>query len=227
MRFFSHPCLIIYIFFLIQFLIFLPGLAPAENATLPSSFQKIVPDSKNELDKDVESFGEKIPDWKARWELAKLLSYVEKYQESIEEYQKLLTTKPNLYQAKLELAKVLYWAKKTEEAKKIFEALPKDKLKGKAKIDLADLYVSQNEFSKASRLYSQYLKEHSDDDKVRFKLAEVLSWLKEYNQSAHHFRILLEHQPENVQIRRNYAQVLIWSKKYDQAITQLRQSLQD
>jgi tetratricopeptide (TPR) repeat protein len=75
------------------------------------------------------SGSEEIPDWIARWELARVLSYVKRYEESAEEYRKLLKEKSDLTEARAEMAQVLFWQGKTEEALAELERIPPAKIK--------------------------------------------------------------------------------------------------
>ncbi len=171
--------------------------------------------------------GEKIADWQARLELARVLSYVQRYPEAISQYRQVLKEKPEHQQARLELAKVLFWAGRSEEALQAFQGIPRDELSPEARIDLADIYVSQKEYERAISLYREHLQNHPEDDRVRFKLAEVLSWRQKYEEALKHYRIILEHRPEDIQVRRKLSRVLIWNGEYDRAIEQLRRTLPD
>ncbi|MCX7668009.1 MAG: tetratricopeptide repeat protein, partial [Atribacterota bacterium] len=84
-----------------------------------------------------------IPDWLARWELARVLSYVKRYEEAVSEYRKLIREKPNLAEARIELANVLFWQGKKEQALKEMEAVPSGAMSDKAKVLMADLYAAQ------------------------------------------------------------------------------------
>ena len=67
--------------------------------------------------------GQEIPDWMARWELARVLSYAGRHEESVTEYRKLLKERPDLPKARIELAKVLFWQKKAGEALAVLEGV--------------------------------------------------------------------------------------------------------
>lgn len=174
-----------------------------------------------------EAWQEEIPDWQARWELARLLSYQERYSESIEQYQKLLQEKPELTEVKQELARVYFWAGQLEQAEEIFQEIPQEELSQEALLDKAEIYLTREEYQKAKEIYTDYLQDKPQDHQVRFKLAQVLSWQGEYDQALEEFERLLKARPEDVQLRRKYAQVLVWAERYEQAIDQLQKTLQD
>jgi len=176
---------------------------------------------------DLAPVGEEIPAWQARWELARLLSYVKRYAESVAEYQKLLKEKPDLAQARLEMAKVLFWDGKTSEASKVLGSLPEKELDAESRLTLIDIAIAQKEYPKAEQMLVAQLATHPDDDAARFRLAEIFSWLKRYEDSLAAYRIILQHRPDDTQVRRKYAYVLIWAGKRDAAVEELRKSLKE
>lgn len=168
---------------------------------------------------------EDIPDWQARWELARVLSYVKRYDESIAEYDKLLKEKPTLYEARAEMANVFFWQGKNAEALKVLEQIPATGITGNTSLLLADLYVIQKQYEKAETLYKEYLAKHPNENKVRLKLAQTLSWDKKYDESLAEYRTILQAFPDDIQIRRKYAFVLIWSGKHLEAAAELKKTL--
>lgn len=84
--------------------------------SIPSSRRELPTSEGKVLAPIQEKTGEEIPDWIARWELAKVLSYLKRYDESIIEYKKLIKEKPDLSEAKIEMANVLVWQGKQNEA---------------------------------------------------------------------------------------------------------------
>lgn len=169
--------------------------------------------------------GEEIPDWLARWELARALSYAKHYDESVAEYRKLLKEKPGLVKAKTEMAKILFWQGKKQEAAAILETLEQGQTDDESKLLMAGLYVTQKSYKKARPLYQAYLEKHPGNHAVRLKLAEMLSWDKQYEASLREYRQILSALPGDMQVRRKYAMVLMWSKQYDEAAKELRKTL--
>src|SRR6056297_3335954 len=80
--------------------------------------------SEPSLEDGQDVFLEEIPDWQARLELARLLSYTKRYKESVLQYKKVLNQKPDLAEVRLELARVLYWKGDLDEAEKMFSSVP-------------------------------------------------------------------------------------------------------
>ncbi|MDD5007636.1 MAG: tetratricopeptide repeat protein [Syntrophorhabdaceae bacterium] len=168
---------------------------------------------------------EEIPDWQARWELARVLSYVKRYDESIAEYNKLLKEKPALYEARAEMANVLFWQGKNAEALKALEQIPAADITGNTSVLMPDLYVIQKQYEKAETLYGEYLAKHPDEHKVRLRLAQTLGWDKKYDQSLAEYRTILQALPDDIQVRRKYAFGLIWAGKHAEAAAELKKTL--
>jgi len=169
--------------------------------------------------------GEEIPDWMARWELPRVLSYAKRYDESITEYRKVLKEKPELVEARVELAKVLFWKGDGQSALKTLEQIPSKNITGDAEVLMADLFVTQKDYRRAEPLYRAYLESHPQDQAVRLKLAEMLSWEKAYDASLAEYRKILEARPDDIQVRRRYAFVLIWAGRHTEAASELKKTL--
>lgn len=169
--------------------------------------------------------GQEIPDWMARWELARVLSYAGRYEESVTEYKKLLKERPDLSKAKIELSKVLFRQKKGGEALAVLEGIDARQLDADSVLLMADLYRDRKSYDRAAPLYREYLEKRPGDNPARLRFAEMLSWEKYYDESLAEYRKILAALPEDVQVRRKYAMVLMWSKRYGEAAAELRRTL--
>ncbi len=161
----------------------------------------------------------------ARWELARVLSYAGRHEESVTEYRKLLKEKPDLPKARIELAKVLFWQKKAGEALTVLEGVDARQLDVDSVLLMADLYRDRKSYDRAAPLYREYLGKRPGDNPARLRFAEMLSWEKQYDQSLAEYRKILAALPGDVQVRRKYAMVLMWSKRYGEAAAELRRTL--
>ncbi|HNT43607.1 MAG TPA: tetratricopeptide repeat protein [Syntrophorhabdaceae bacterium] len=169
--------------------------------------------------------GQEIPDWMARWELARVLSYAGRHEESISEYRKLLGEKPDLSKARIEMAKVLFRQKKGAEALGALEGIDARQLDADSVLLMADLYRDRKSYDRAAPLYREYLEKRPGDNAARLRLAEMLSWEKQYDRSLAEYRKILAALPGDVQVRRKYAMVLMWAKRYGEAAAELRRTL--
>jgi len=171
--------------------------------------------------------GDEIPAWRARWELARLLSYTKRYDESLQQYRKLLAEKPGLNEARAEMAKVLYWAGRKTEALKELEQLPGGQASPETKLLKADLMTSDKRYPEAIALYREYLKDKPADSAARFRLAQVLSWSGQYPPALKEYEAILSQKPDDVQVRRHYAFVLSWAGQFEKAAKELEKTLKD
>ncbi len=171
------------------------------------------------------SQSEDVPDWLARWELARCLKILKRYNEAIADYRILLKEKPDLYEARLEFAQVLVWHDQKTEAAELVEKIDPDRLTNEDRALLADIHMILGQYDIAVPLYRTVLDANPVDHKTRLKLAEMLSWEKKYEESLSEYKTLLNALPEDIQVRRKYAMVLIWSGKHEEAIPELRKTL--
>lgn len=168
---------------------------------------------------------EEVPDWLARWELARTLAHAKRYDESLTEYRRLLKEKPGLVKARVEMTRILFLQKRDAEALASLEGIDPRELDTGSLIAMADMYRDRKTYQKAALLYRAYLAKKRDDYGARLRYAEMLSWEKHYEESLAEYRVILAAQPDDMQVRRKYAMVLSWSKKYDEAAKELRRTL--
>jgi tetratricopeptide (TPR) repeat protein len=171
--------------------------------------------------------GNDIPAWRARWELAKLLSYTKRFDESLKQYRKLLAEKPGLDEARAEMAKVLYWAGRKSEALMNLEQLSGGQASSEIKLLKADLLAADKRYPEAIQLYRGYLEEKPGDLAVRFRLAQVLSWAGQYPPALKEYETILAQKPDDVQVRRHYGLVLSWAGQFEKAAKELKMTLKD
>lgn len=176
---------------------------------------------------ELESLGDPVPDWQARWELARLLSYVKRYEASIAAYRKVLAEKPELFEARLEMARVFEWSGRRRMAREALEKVPQAHLDDQALRFLADAYAFGKDYDRAVAAYRRLLERRPEDARVRFRLAEVLSWQKKYELSLLEYRKVVKALPEDVQVRRKYAFVLSWAGYREEAIAELKKTLNE
>lgn len=168
---------------------------------------------------------DEISDWIARLELARVLSYMQRYDESLKEYQKLLREDPESPIAKREMAAVLFYIGDTKEAMKLLSQIPDKEIDPKTRLIIADILVKEEDYPAAEKIYRDYLEKSPKEDKVRLKLASLLSWEKRYKESIDQYLIILSHQPDDIQVRRRYAQVLTWMGEDEEAIKEWKKTL--
>ncbi|MDP2990687.1 MAG: tetratricopeptide repeat protein [Kiritimatiellota bacterium] len=166
-----------------------------------------------------------IPDWKARWELARALSYTRRYDESIREYNTLLQERPALNEARMELSETLYSAGQPDKGLHELLQVPDAALTEKARLLMADLHAALKEYAAAADIYRRHLAAYPNDDDARVKFADILSWHEQYGDSLSQFEMLLKRKPDDIQLRRKYANVLMWAGRHDEAVVEFKKTL--
>lgn len=177
------------------------------------------PQAENEqLDKE-------ITDWDTRLEYARLLSNLQRYDESLIQLHKLLNEKPESITAQIEMAQVLYYQGKYKESLQLLNNIPSKDINDKTKLLIADIYLAVKEYPQAESIYQDLLKKDPKDDLTKFKLAELFSWQKRYDESIALYRQILAQKPDDIQLRRKYAMVLMWMGKENEAAAELKKTL--
>ena len=171
------------------------------------------------------ALAEEVPDWVARWELARTLAYAKRYDQSVAEYRKLLKEKPGLVKAQIEMAKILVAQKKNQEALAALQGVDAGQLDTDSLLAMADMCRDRKSYDKAAPYYRSYLAKRPDDHRARLRYAEMLSWEKHYDESLSEYRVILAALPDDMQVRRKYAMVLSWAKRYNEAAEELRRTL--
>lgn len=172
-----------------------------------------------------EEVSKKLTDWETRLEYARLLSNLKRFDEALAQYQKLLDQMPDSPIVLSEVAQVLYYQGKKEEALKLLENIPRDKLDDKGLLLKGDIYESLKEYNKAEEIFRNQLVKDPSDDATRLKIAEMLSWQKKYEESVALYRQILSTNPDDIQVRRKYALVLMWMGKEKEAAEELEKTL--
>lgn len=141
------------------------------------------------------AFGKKVRDSTIRWELARAFGQAKKFDASVRTYRELISGEPTLYEAVVELATVLTWQDKREEAFAVLNTLPPDAAKDKVLVFLADHYSAQKDFARAEQLYNEYLAKFPNDSEVRLKYADMLAWKKDHKTARENYNQILDNNP--------------------------------
>lgn len=163
--------------------------------------------------------------WNAQLEHARLLTYLHHYDEAEVAFRKLLELRPDSIAVKVDLASLLYYQGRYQEALDLLDQIPPEYREDKTKLLVADIQLALKHYAEAQAIYQEYLKRFPHDREVQSKLAQVLAWQKKYEESITLYRELLAQDPDNLQIKRHYALVLIWMGKYEQGMEELKQTL--
>jgi len=186
-----------------------PAIAPVPVAPTPRTLQ----------------LSETIADWEARRDLARALSYIKRYDESLAEYRRVLDARPDDMVTRQEYGQVLLWAGRVDDARDVLSAVPQAQLTPAASLALGDTLVASRRYDEAEVIFRSQLAQDPSDQLTRLKIAEILSWTRRYDESLALYREILTALPDDVQVRRRYALVLLWSGKTEAAAAELRRTL--
>jgi tetratricopeptide (TPR) repeat protein len=168
---------------------------------------------------------EKVDDWQARFEYARLLKNLKKYDEALDQYDALLKEKPDSNLVKIEIAEVLFYQGKSNEALIELEKIPQNEMSEQSLLLMAENYQALKEYARAEKIYRDLLEKKPNDSPIKLKLAELLSWEKRYAESIELYEELLTAYPEDIQLRRKYAFVLMWMGNDKEAAEELKKTL--
>jgi len=163
--------------------------------------------------------GEKTPQWKVLWEKAREGILQKKYPEAIQDYRKALSLKPNLDEARQELAQVLLnlerWGEALTELEILADHQPLDL---KVQKGLADLLSQKKEYRRANEIYLKILQKDPDNLGVRLTLASNYYQINESEKALMEWRQVHIRDPQNVEARTHLADVLGGTKRLDESI---------
>ena len=177
---------------------------------------------------------------------ADMLSYLRRYQEAEKEYRHFLHLKPNCMKAKLNLAKVLYYENKNDEALNLLKEVPlylnelknEDCLcvRGSGFIDRNQLNIRKIKSFTIDQSSEHWHEPKSDssgclgmdeiEEDMNLLIADIHLSRGDYGQAELLYREYLEAFPDNSHAQLNLAKVLSWEKKYEPSI-ELYQTLLD
>jgi tetratricopeptide (TPR) repeat protein len=160
-----------------------------------------------------------IPLWKIHWERARQSVLLKKYPEAVADFQKALVLKPNLDEARLELAQVLVTLERWGEAIIELEALAEHQpLNQKVQKDLADLLSQKKEYRRAIERYQWLLQKDPDNLPIRLSLASNYYQINEMEKALIEWRQILIRDPQHVEARTHLAEVLGATRRLDESI---------
>jgi tetratricopeptide (TPR) repeat protein len=160
-----------------------------------------------------------VPLWKVHWEKARQSVLQKKYPEAVLDFQNALTLKPNLDEARLELAQVLVtlerWGEAIIELNAVAEHQP---LNEKVQKDLADLLSRKKEYRRANERYQWLLQKDPDNLPIRLSLASNYYQINELEKALIEWRQVLIRDPQQVEARTHLAEVLGATQRLDESI---------
>jgi tetratricopeptide (TPR) repeat protein len=163
--------------------------------------------------------GQATPHWKILWEKARQEVLQKKYLEAIQDFRQALTLKPNLDEARQELAQVLLilerWGEAIGELEIVVEHQPSNQ---KAQKDLANLLSQRKEYRRANEIYQRLLLKDPDNLVIRLSLAANYYQINELEKAMIEWRQVLIRDAQHVEARTHLAEALGATKRLDEAV---------
>jgi tetratricopeptide (TPR) repeat protein len=160
-----------------------------------------------------------FPLWKVHWEKARQWVIQKKYSEAVQDFQKALTLKPNLDEARQELVQVLVTLERWGEAVKELEILAEHHpLNIKVQKELADLLSQKKEYRRAIEKYQWLLQKEPENIQLRLSLAFNYYQIHETEKALIEWRQVLIRDPQNLEARVQLADALVATRRLDESI---------
>jgi tetratricopeptide (TPR) repeat protein len=162
-------------------------------------------------------------DLNAQLGLAEVLSYAERYDESIALYQAALARDPQNQKARVELGAALSYAGRYDEALAQANAVLKDNPQNvDAQIIRADTLARAGRTREAIAAYNTILQADSRNLRARVGLAEAYTYAQQYDNSLRVYDQLIATDPGNVAYKIAKGRTLSYARRYPQAVSTLR-----
>jgi tetratricopeptide (TPR) repeat protein len=155
--------------------------------------------------------------------LARVYYWAGKYDESIEQYDKLATADPDDLALRRERLDVLFAGRKTDrfmmESARYLAIEPQDRDVWKMRINMA---MEMENLDLAEREASSLLAMFPDDQDARLNKAMLNLWLRRYQRARTELQAILAANPENQTARKHLAQAYLWDRQPEEALKQFR-----
>jgi len=129
------------------------------------------------------------------------------------------------YKLRLEYAKVLAWADRTDEALREFSIVPPSEYAKDDVFTKMDVLVKHKRYTELLELLLESQKYFDSDLTYQLRLGEVYSWKKEYRKAIKIYESLLDQNPANIQVRRLLARVLAWDGQHGRSASEMAKTL--
>lgn len=150
--------------------------------------------------------------------MALLLAWNERYDRSLELFDRLLRIAPDNREAAVDRARVLAWKGHPNAALSAVDALLARDPGDEPALRARALFASwAGEYEASLAAYDRLLGEHPADRDLLYQRARVLSWASRLEESAGAWRSLLESEPNDPEALLGLARVLSWSGDQDSA----------
>ncbi len=154
-------------------------------------------------------------DSKTRIKLINALLKAGRYEEAYQQLEILRAKEGNTPEIKklseeVGSARENYYKQQIAEYEKLLKSEPgsRDIL-----LKLASFYSSSGNFSKAVRLYGEYLAFYPDDAQVRFLYVQNAAWDRQYQLAGNELDVMIVQYPDSIKYKLLRAQIYVWQNK--------------
>ncbi len=173
---------------------------------------------------------ELAPEWKKIWDRARELTATQKYVQARIQYERLLTKKDNIDQARWEYVSVLMCLKQWQKAQaEITGLLSHDPDRSEYQLAAAEIAQGSGDFSAAVVLYAPLYEQqcrvrHCTADKIRILsgYVDALEGLGRYSALVPLMEHLVDLQPTNYDLQKRFAEIALKNNQPERALVLLR-----
>ena len=161
---------------------------------------------------------EEIPPWKALWDEARKSALQGDFETAVRQYRHLLILKDNLAEARWELARLMMYLKRWEEAAELLELLIEEEPGSTLFINaLGKVMWEMGQYERAVALFKSVYDENPSDQEALAGLVEGLTKLDRKKEALPYLEQLVRQQPTNRGLRRYLAFLLYEAGNYEKA----------
>ena len=166
--------------------------------------------------------GEELPQWKALWDEARKSALQGDFETSLRQYKALLVLKSNLEEGRWELARLMMYLKRWDEAAEHLELLIESAPENILYINsLGKVMWEMGLYERAVHLFKRVHDQNPSDQKALAGLVEGLIKLDKKSEALPYLEQLTRQEPSNRGVRRYLAFLLYEAENYEKAITHL------
>jgi tetratricopeptide (TPR) repeat protein len=164
--------------------------------------------------------GAEVPQWKALWDEARKSALQGDFETSLRQYKALLILKSNLEEGRWELARLMVYLKRWDEAAEHLELLIESAPENILYINsLGKVMWEIGQYDRAVNLFKRVYDQNPSDQTALAGLVEGLSKLDRKSEALPYLEELTRQEPSNRGVRRYLAFLLYEVENYEKAIT--------
>ena len=162
--------------------------------------------------------GKEMPQWKAVWDEARKSALQGDFEKALRQYKALLVLKSNLEEARWELARLMMYLKRWDEAAELLELLIESEPDSTLYINsLGKVMWEMGQYERAVDLFKRVYEKNPSDQTALAGLVEGLTKLDRKSEALPYLEQLSRQEPANRGVRRYLAFLLYEAGNYEKA----------